>query len=177
MRIFVAIDMPRHVKDQLIESTKIIKDNCVSCLLVPETNYHITCAFIGDVDKSAVDKVVKITDESFTDSFDLSIMGFEKFTKPYGDIIYRRGVVDNKTFETLLSFKKKLQEADIPVDGEVLKPHITISRKTVFKDGLSTGSFPLPEIKCHIDRITVFQSILSDDKPAAYRVIHERILK
>ena len=177
MRVFVAIDLPREVKDELILSSQIVEDNSISCSLVPETNYHITIAFLGDIEINQLETLKKCLDETFDKSFDLSILGFEKFTRSYGDIIFRKAVIAEDIYQKINYFRDYIKENGVPHDGEKFKPHITISRQTYFKEGLNTESFKLKPIKCHIDKITIFESVLREGQKAKYLTLYERKLK
>lgn len=50
MRLFASIELPKHIKDELVRIQKHLGTNLFQGKLIPPENFHITLAFFGSVD-------------------------------------------------------------------------------------------------------------------------------
>ena len=76
MRLFIAVDIPEKVKDELISYQKYLKTNGFHARWVSKENIHLTLAFLGEVDEKNIDVYVDI--------MTATISNFDKFTIAVG---------------------------------------------------------------------------------------------
>lgn len=177
MRVFVAIDLSEEAKQGVLIASNIIKDNTVSCSLSPKTNFHITLAFLGEIEEERVSVIKECLDDSFDKPFDITIGGFGMFKRSFGDVVFRKVSFDKKNVTQILNFKKALSDKGFELDPDEFTAHVTISRKTVFVDDFSLDEQKLEPIPCHIDKITIFRSNMEANHKTWYSVIYQKELK
>ncbi|MDR1712975.1 MAG: hypothetical protein LBR39_02315, partial [Coriobacteriales bacterium] len=61
MRLFIAIDLPTDVKQELAETARSLGRQATSARLVPEENFHLTLVFIGESQR--VDDIRRVMTE------------------------------------------------------------------------------------------------------------------
>ena len=81
LRLFVAIEIPAEVRRQLAEIEKQLLASGADVKWVPETNFHITLKFLGNVDADRVDPVSKAVESAVKDAapFETSFAGVGAF--------------------------------------------------------------------------------------------------
>ena len=123
MRLFVAIELSKNVKDALINAQNEMYDGGVRGSYTPEENLHLTLAFIGEV-PDAEPVLEALSAVSFT-SFALAPEGLGCF----GDLWWA-GMRRSPPLAALASrVRRALAEGGIPFDRKRFSPHITLIRK------------------------------------------------
>jgi 2'-5' RNA ligase len=126
MRCFLAIELPKEVKEELLKLQKQLPD--ASMKLVEPENLHLTLKFFGEIDDSQVNKIKNALDR----------VKFEKFRASFGKV----GVFPLPTFvrvvwialEPIENVKELHKEIDSVLDKEGIKEdksfesHITLTR-------------------------------------------------
>lgn len=77
MRLFIGIDLPEHIKDELVtlQQTFVLLD-LFSGRLIPRENLHITVLFLGTVEPEKLDQL----------SYQLANLTFDSFTLTLGAV-------------------------------------------------------------------------------------------
>ncbi|MGC8972246.1 MAG: RNA 2',3'-cyclic phosphodiesterase [bacterium] len=158
MRVFIAIELPENIKEELDRLVTSLKHSISNVKWVEKENFHITLRFIGEIDEDKVLQIEKILDEvgSRFSPFEVELSGLGKFphvlwvgiekgSNTLKDIAY--------TIEGLL-----LREGFQPAD-KLFSPHITLGRvkKDIKKLPLEKGFGP---ISFTVDSIILMQSRL-----------------
>ncbi len=158
MRLFIAIEFNNEIKNKLLESSNIIKHNSYSGNFSRIENFHITLAFLGEVESDNIEGIKNIMDEVNTKPFKLSINNFDCFSRDNESLIYRK-VYDNRCSERLNYFLvKRLSESNYPVDKKKFRPHITISRMTKLKEDFNLNDLFLDVINYDVNEISLMKS-------------------
>jgi RNA 2',3'-cyclic 3'-phosphodiesterase len=133
MRLFIAIDLDKNIKAYLENIEIELKHYCIKGSFTNTANFHITLAFLGELEESNVSKVIKAMENSaskFT-PFVLTIDKLGNFNKCNSNILW----IGTKCSEKLTSLHKKicfsLKNQGIAFDEKPLKPHITIGRQVI----------------------------------------------
>jgi 2'-5' RNA ligase len=148
MRLFIAVNLPKPMRDALINAQNEMYDGGVRGNFTPEENLHLTLAFIGEVPD-----VEPVTDAlsalSFT-PFELSLEGLGRF----GDLWWA-GMRTSPPLEALARrVRRALAEGGIPFDRKRFSPHITLIRK-------ARGEMPeigIREAKMTVEAVSLMRS-------------------
>ena len=136
MRLFIAIAFDDEMKDYLTEISDKLKLLTARGSFTLRDNYHLTLNFIGDTERlnevrEALRQAVERTDPG---CILLQTEKLGRFKRREGDICY----ISVKKDPVLLLLQKelagRLKEAGFNVEDGEYKPHLTLSRRTVFAD-------------------------------------------
>ncbi|MFH1398177.1 MAG: RNA 2',3'-cyclic phosphodiesterase [Candidatus Omnitrophota bacterium] len=177
MRTFIAIELPKEVKNYLSDIQKILAPAGDDVKWVKPDNIHLTLKFLGEVNLETLDQTIqsleKIAANKTAFCFNLSTVGvFPKIESP--KVVW---IGINKGGSEIREIAKDLGKAD-------LSPHITIGRVKSKKDlgklvdilrvfALSPQR-ALQEFP--VNKITVFKSTLLPEGPI-YDILKEVNLK
>ena len=123
MRLFVAIDLSKPMKDALINAQNEMYDGGVRGSYTPEENLHLTMAFIGEVpdEEPALEALSAV---SFS-PFQLALEGMGRF----GDLWWA-GMRPSPPLAALARrVRHALAEGGIPFDRKRFSPHVTLLRR------------------------------------------------
>ncbi len=79
MRLFIGIDIPKEVKDNLFNIQKIISGDIAKIKWVEKKNLHITLKFLGNVEKSNLNKIKEKLDSINFNEFKLKFKKIDFF--------------------------------------------------------------------------------------------------
>jgi len=162
MRLFIAINFTDEIKESLNMVTQDLKKHTVKGTFTHEENLHLTLVFIGETKefesiKQAMDIAVTKTQVR---AFDLSTEGFGKFKLREGDTYWVK-VQQNPIMSDLTrTLVKELKSYGFYIDDREFKPHLTLGRRIVFKDGFDISTFEelSPPMVIKVDRISLMKS-------------------
>lgn len=158
MRLFVAVNFSEEIKDALQKDMARFAEYAVDGNFSRRQNLHLTVVFIGETE--AVDKVKAAMDCIDAKQFSLYINGFGRFRRTGGDI-YWRGIKPNKELEKIYGqLTKALIDSGFAIDVRPFKPHLTLGRQVVVKDGFDRYDFEktLPKLRADVNRISLMKS-------------------
>jgi len=170
IRAFIAIELPREIRDQLYEiQTKIRKTLSSSRISwVKSDNIHLTLKFLGDITQDQV----SLIDESCdfirrAPVFDIRLSQFGFFPnagKPR--VIWCGYDADRRLSEIQKQLDEKLSSIGFSSEEKQFTPHLTLARvKEIPKEqvkALSTAAKEIQIAASHpVHEITLFQSTLS----------------
>ena len=160
MRIFVALDIPDIVKDNLFGIQKYIPSNLAKIKWVSKKNLHITLKFLGNVDLSKLEEVkTRLTNVKF-DSSNLRFKDIGFFNKEGKPSIIRLDFYNNKTVEELY---KRIDEAllDLFPANQTFTLHAILGRiKNIKKE------------KELLDKINSFELFKEEFKVEGFNLMH-----
>ena len=133
MRLFIAIELPKEVKDYLFS----IKDNFNKDLAkinwVAKSKIHLTLKFLGNVDDKIIPKINEKLKEIKFDAFELELDDFGAFpTENYIRVLWVGVKNFNKVIELQQDVEEKIRNY-FEKDKE-FSAHITIGRVKTIKD-------------------------------------------
>ncbi len=166
MRLFVALDIPEDLRDDLA----ILCNGIPGARWVRPENFHITLRFLGEIDGGQADDLHSLLTRIFAPGFELSLRGVGAFGDRSKTRSLWAGVEPNGALNHL---RDKIESAAVRAglhpEPRKFRPHITLAR---FRGGGSA----MPEIQdfitrnallrsapFQVDRFTLYQSFLSGE--------------
>lgn len=158
MRLFIAINFPDALKDNLASLTSALKAGASSGSFTERDNFHLTLAFIGE--SNAVTALETILDSLPKYPFDLTLGGAGSFKRENGELLWL-GVApssDLQALQRLLS--TKLRTAKFPVEDRPFRPHITLCRSFVPRHRFDAATLLslFPETTLRVSRVSLMKS-------------------
>ncbi len=137
MRLFLAINLPKKIKQDLFLLSKQLSaelQGSLSLKPVEENNLHITLRFLGDISEQKKDFLVKTLRTIAFPSFDLNFDTLDFFTyqrKPRVVFVHSR----SEQFTNLvLQIDQRLKTLGLSLDSKPQECHITLFRVKFVKD-------------------------------------------
>lgn len=169
MRLFIAAELPEEMREALAETSALLRASLRGRFVAPDS-FHVTLAFLGDVDPWRIDDAA--------DAIDDACRGLHATVCTFGDLgsFGRRssatlwqGFSEPGVLPTVAQkVRDELIRRDFDFDAKKFLPHITLMRAV----NLSTGTLPSPcQASGLIDQITLFHSDLSGPRPL-YEPLH-----
>ena len=164
MRVFVAVDLPKEVKDELYRIQKLINPKLAKIKWVPKKNLHLTLKFLGEVEN--IDEIHERLSKIKLKSFKVNLGSIGAFPnlkdikilwadiKPDKEIINLQQKVDEELFQ----FSDKYQK---------FSSHLTLGRIKMIKKEKEflnlIKSIEVKPIELEVNEFKLMQSILSKD--------------
>lgn len=130
MRLFIALNFDAKTLESLCKLQSLLRDNAVEGNYTKIQNLHMTLAFIGEYGNP--DDVLDVLEE----------VQFRTVPLSFSDVYMHRemcllSIARNPGLESYVRrLRRALAEKGIPFDRKNFKPHITLVRKAVLKNGL-----------------------------------------
>ena len=129
MRLFIAIQFEENIINALTDFQNNLKRQGVTGNYTKRENLHITLAFIGDYGNP--ERVLDAMERVDFRPMKISLDGVGNF----GDLFWV-GLADNPQLAGYVRrLRRELSEQGIPFDKKRFSPHITLVRKSSYKDG------------------------------------------
>lgn len=173
MRLFIAIELPGDVKEKIFDSSLLLKRNCLRGSYSSKDNYHITLAFLGEVDPGRVADIRKIMDGTDFPACDITIGKFSCFKRDGGDIFFRSVVVPKSVVKIYYILNERLRDAGFSVDARKFRAHITLARQAVPAADADIVSLPVPDLHCRADGMSLMLSERKEGK-LTYTCLYRR---
>lgn len=122
-RLFVAISLP----DDVIEALALLPTGMRGARWIPQENYHLTLAFIGETDRHGLSEIASALGSVSAPAFDLRLRncGFFGDRKPRA---LWAGVDANPQLAHLQSkVETALKRAGFPLEKRKFTPHVTLA--------------------------------------------------
>jgi RNA 2',3'-cyclic 3'-phosphodiesterase len=166
MRLFVALDLPWEVKEQLSE----LSCNLPGARWVPGDNFHLTLRFIGEANRLQAEEIDYALATLRGRSFSFSLSGLGWFEK-YGRVntLYA-GVERNEDLARLQSkVETALLRSGLQPDRRKFTPHVTLARMdqpvTPELARFVQANNLYRSVPIRADNVTLFSSFLGKDRP------------
>ncbi len=154
MRLFIAINFDKRIKDALIEVQDKMKMQGVRGNFTKPENLHLTLAFIGEYGDP--DFVKDVIEEIRIAPFDITLDGMGSFGN-----LWWAGMKKSDKLETLARIlRRRLAENDIPFDRKRFNPHVTLIRKPESVMPLSPNDYAdiIHDVSMTVDHISLMRS-------------------
>lgn len=188
IRLFTAIAIPPDTLAQAAQIQEKLKKGSVFTGAHPKwvrpESIHVTLVFLGWQDPSRVEDVVRVMDDvaPHVAAFELSMGSVHLFPDEKNPKVISIGLgrqVD-MVKEIQQRLTQGLRSAGFETEDRAFRPHVTLARISSRKGlaGLKSivkGHQNATAGRFAVDRITLFQSVLSGDG-AQYTVLHESAL-
>ncbi len=162
MRAFIALEPPDNFVEDVVAMARILSA-AVEGRFVPRQNYHVTLAFLGDIDETQTREVMDVMDEACARAAAVLMRpdGLGKFGRASDATLWLRLASGPELTDLAARLREALRSRGIEFDDKPFLPHITLARRAKLpKTPLPELAFPLP---CDATRITLFKSTLCRD--------------
>ena len=178
MRVFVAVELPDKVKDNIMRSVEQLKHFTTRGKFVERENLHVTLHFLGEV--ASHDLIFVQSAMDGIRHFPAPQIALQQFVSLRGsDVVCAKIRQQSDTLSLLHdNLGKLLEENRFDVEHRAYRPHVTVLRKPAF-------SLPFSEVTKNVDvfnkpfaatEIVLYQSILNNDAPV-YKELYRISLK
>ena len=162
MRLFIAINFSKEMKQELREVIQNLKEESVSGNFTRTENMHLTLAFLGELPDQVVDDIIKAMEETATLSspFTMELSQLGKF-RIHGENLYWCGVTENESLRKIQKLLVgNLRTYRIPFDHKEFQPHITLGRRCKMKQDFNENVFNegIKPMKMTVDTISLMKS-------------------
>ncbi len=125
IRLFVAIALPEHVVDALLE----LSDSVPGARWVNYDQLHLTLRFIGEIDRAGFEDVVQALGEVEADAFELALAGVGHYPPRGAPRVLWAGVRPNPVLSLLQSrVENALVRAGLAPEPRNFSAHVTLAR-------------------------------------------------
>lgn len=180
MRLFIAISLPQEIKNELTNNSLLLKKHSNEGRFPWPENYHLTLAFLGEVELSSLDSLKKIMKEfATTKPFTLKLSTISFFKRGNDGVLFNR-LLDNSSALNIL--QKRLTEIlksnNFKVDFRPFKPHITLGRKVLLKPEIHLNFInnQIEYLSFKVQGITLFSSERINNKLHYEAIYHQEFL-
>ncbi len=187
MRAFIAIDLPKEIKNYLNLLEEKLKQSGADVKWVTPINIHLTLKFLGDVDTNKINQITHILDEISLNQaqFPLELGSAGAFPNIKSPRVIWVGINkgDNEVKKIVADLEKEIEKIGIAKEDKPFSSHITIGRvKSNLNREKLTQSLANLTAKADIrnpfiiNKITLFKSSLTPKGPI-YEAVKETSLK
>jgi RNA 2',3'-cyclic 3'-phosphodiesterase len=165
LRIFVGIDVPKNIKNDLDKETDKFLRYAASAKKVLTDNYHLTLKYIGEIEMPEIDELDLMLKEALKEVhvFDIKIKDFGYFEKKDGLILWI-GVLQGvgRLKEIYLKIDSMLSER-FSLDRSPFSPHITLAKKVVMEDKDDLRKNKTKDYHFNVHEIIIYYSHIVDN--------------
>ena len=165
MRAFIAINLPKEVKDYLFDLQKEFKDSG-KINFVHKKNIHLTISFLGNIDGNKLKQIKEKLSKIKLKSFEVSLNSLGVFpNKDFIRILWVNLTPKDKIFELSKNIDQELIEFS---NKQEFSDHITLGRVKFLKNKqefLKKLNLKIKPIKFKINSFELIKSDLSKDGP------------
>ena len=187
MRTFIAIELPKEIRDYLGNLEDALKATQGDVKWVEPKNIHLTLKFLGEIDEPKKEKINSILDAVAKEksSYKIRISSLGAFPKLNFPRVIWVGADqgDTETKEIAKILEEKIQKLGIPKEGRAFSSHITIgrtrstkNREKLVQELKNAADFSGSNLEFTVTKITLFKSTLTPTGPI-YEVLKEANLK
>lgn len=175
MRAFIALELPYEFEDELAGCTRQLA-SVVSGRFMKRSTYHVTLAFLGDIDEGEARSAMDALDAACAGMgpVPLSAEGLGTFGRPRDATLWLGLARSAQLMDLASRVRAELESCGIAFDAKPFLPHITLARRARIPTGaLPDLPFPLP---AEATSVTLFKSIL-DQSGATYKPLYTAELR
>ena len=166
MRLFVALDLPWEVKEELSD----LSFNLPGARWVPTDNFHLTLRFIGEANRLQAEEIDLALASLRGRSFQFSLSGLGWFEKNGRVNTLYAGVERNEDLARLQAkVETALNRCGLAPDRRRFTPHVTLARMDMNVTPALTSFVQANNLyrsaPIRADNVTLFSSFLGKDQP------------
>ncbi|MDD5595055.1 MAG: RNA 2',3'-cyclic phosphodiesterase [Candidatus Omnitrophica bacterium] len=132
MRTFIAIELPKQVKDALAELKNQLESSQADVKWVATQNIHLTLKFLGERDEKKIEKILQILDEVAKENqpYEINLISLGSFPNPNYPRVVWAGIDQGATQTKKIAqgLEEKIAKVGIPKEKREFSSHITIGR-------------------------------------------------
>ena len=184
MRAFIAIDLPKEVKQSLEGIQKKLRASGADCKWVDSKNIHLTLKFLGEIDDAQLHKIEQILDTAAKNQnpYHVRISTAGAYPKAHTPRVIWVGIDegDQETKNLAKILEDQIEKIGIPKEDTPFSSHITIGRtrsgmgRENLIEGLASLANDYKEMPQEFlaSKITLFKSTLTPGGPV-YDILKE----
>lgn len=134
MRLFIAIDLPKNIRNDLFKTQKSINGKLAKINWVAKKNLHITLKFLGDMDEDKLGTIKNRLKKIKFDSFKLKLKDIGFFWYRGNPRVIRLNFVNGKK---IIELQREIDERLLNMfsGDQKFSPHLTLGRvKSIKKE-------------------------------------------
>lgn len=156
MRLFIAINFTEEDKRILSHAAEVLKQNSRKGNFTRKENFHLTLAFLGEIQPSKVSGIRHVMDKAAKEPFDFEIGGLGRFKRTGGDVYWLGVEKKPELMELAERLISGLREAGFDIEDRAYKPHMTLGREVLLN--CDAKSLDMPKLICNVHRISLMKS-------------------
>jgi RNA 2',3'-cyclic 3'-phosphodiesterase len=170
MRLFIAIDLPEEVKDQI----ETLRADIPGATWVKRHAFHLTLRFLGDdINPNRLNTIQQALSSVKTQPFEIAMQGVGRFPPP-GRQAARVLWVGTTTQPILMNLHRQMERAigaiGFPPDDHAFSPHITIARLRTPKPSPEVDAFlaenaEFKSAPIQVEQFVLYSSLLRPEGP------------
>lgn len=173
MRLFIAVNFPDRVLDQLHKIAQDLRGGCECGNFVPRENFHLTLAFLGEIQDTQTEDIKVAMERVKSTVFSMTISGLGEFNRQ-GGYIYWLGI--NKCPELNIlqsSLADEVRNRGFVLEKRAFHPHLTLGRRVIVRKDFCLEQFKnsLVDIDVPVEAISLMRSDRGE-RGVKYRQIH-----
>lgn len=158
MRLFFSIEFSEPVRDALCEAMERIRPCCEQGSFTARENLHLTLVFLGEVSSVRLPAVKEAMEEVSIAGFPLQVGGIGCFHQRSGSL-YWAGVETSEPLRSLYeSLCSALTKRGFAIEKREYRPHLTLVRKAVLKEGCDRSALAVPVLRTQADSFSLMLS-------------------
>ncbi len=160
MRLFIAINFSKEVKDRLAQMQDRLREKSLKGNFTRYENLHLTLVFLGEVDGGRVGVLKEILAETAFAPFTLRIEGIGSFRREGGDILWAGVAANPALSEVYDRLCMALSQAGFKLERGKYTPHLTLAREARLQGGLDKAALSkdLGVIETTVAKISLMKS-------------------
>ncbi len=165
MRLFIAVNFDKEVKNQVLKIVDGIKGYSKKGKFINKEHMHLTLEFLGEIPEDRIDDIKAAMNTINAEAFSILLSGIGYFKRNGGDI-YWLGIQENKNLMDLQKeLHQNLKEKGFDLESREYIPHLTIGRKVKMEDIFNPDDFKndIGEIVINVGSITLIKSENSNE--------------
>ena len=176
LRLFIAIEFPEAVKTELEKGMVPVRRACTQGSFSRRENLHLTLVFLGQTPASRVPEITAAMDACTVPAFPITIGALGQFRQREGALLWRRIWGEDSLPQLQAKLAALLREKGFSLDSRPYKPHMTMVRQAVLKEGrtLAELSATVPDISFPAEGMTLMSSELLPTG-AVYTPLHRTL--
>ncbi|MEX2554986.1 MAG: RNA 2',3'-cyclic phosphodiesterase [Actinomycetota bacterium] len=169
MRLFVAVDLPATVKDELDHAVDDVRPSLAEARWVPRDNLHLTVSFLGEVGDERVEGIVAAMQEALTATapFVARLAGSGAFPSARRARVLWAGLeaAEDRLASVANACIRALEPLGFPAESRPWTAHVTVAR--LREPGEVSRALPLTlePVAFPIEAVTLFRSRLGRPAP------------
>lgn len=160
MRLFIAVNFSEEVKQKLAGIQNGLKENVLRGNFTAYDNLHLTLVFLGEVAGSRISAAREAVNDVAVSPFELQIRGIGRFRRDGGDILWAGIDADQNLIGLFRRLSKRISSAGFATEERTFKPHLTLVRGAVLRDGFDRAAFSRTAgaIHAEVSKISLMKS-------------------
>jgi RNA 2',3'-cyclic 3'-phosphodiesterase len=180
MRVFIAVDLPDHIRQTLADIQRELRPASSSVRWVAPESIHITLKFIGEMPEKRLEDIDSAMTGFTWKPFTITVRGVGFFPGNRSPRVFWAGMEAPTMKDMAEELDARMERVGFDKEKRAFRPHITLARArdTRIDSTLVTASEPYQEYDFGAfvaDRVFLFQSTLKSSG-AVYEKLKEYLL-